>query len=179
MESANSFKVSSSKFLRGWCEFGRMRSRSISRSCSGSTSVEPNRALSPRPSAFLCAMNDLLCESDIALGPLRFDIVEQNRSTVARRLAKSNVAGDNGREYLLAEECLQIVPDLIRQIRTLVEHGQENAFDLQIRVAHAPDVADRFHQLRHTLQSKVLTLNGDQNTVRRHQGVDRQNVQRR
>src|SRR5262249_4451471 len=108
MESASSLRLSSSKLRRGCCAFGRMRSASISRSCSGSASGFPNKALSPRPRAFLCAMNDLLCQADIGLGSFGLDVVQQNRLPVAGGFSQSNIAGNEGRKDAVAEESLQI-----------------------------------------------------------------------
>src|SRR5215475_13657207 len=98
-----------------------IRSVSISLNWSVSRSGVPNRAFNPRPNAFLCAMYDLLCESDVAFSPFRFDVVEQNRPAVARSFAESNVAGDDGCEYLISEELLQILHDLMREVRSLIE----------------------------------------------------------
>src|SRR5262245_12133465 len=112
-------------------------------------------------------MNDLLCELDVTFCTLGLDVVEKNRLAVTRRLSQPNVARNDCRKYLLSEKCLQILPHLIRQIGTLIEHGQEHALDLQIRVSKSADLPDRLDQLRYALQRKVLTLDRDQYTGRR------------
>src|SRR5438045_6944956 len=109
MESASSFNASSSKFFRGCCAFGRMRLISISRRSSDSGSGVPRRALSPRPKAFLCAMNNLLCEANVCLSSFGFDVVKQYRPAVARRLTEPNVSRDDGGEDLVAKERFQIM----------------------------------------------------------------------
>src|SRR4030095_6897983 len=99
MESASSLRASSAKCLRGCWVLGTIRSISISRSPSdfdNSGVGVPSRALSPRPSACLCAINDLLCEADVRLGSLGFDVVKQNGPTVARRLPPGGVSGADG-----------------------------------------------------------------------------------
>src|SRR5215831_12707225 len=106
IELANSSSDASSKFFRGWCELGRIRSISISRreSASRSGSGVPNRALKPLPSAFLCAMDNLLCESDIAFGPLGFNVVEQNWLSMTWGFTQPDVARNDRGKKLLAEE---------------------------------------------------------------------------
>src|SRR5579883_263069 len=156
-----------------------MRSISISRNGSAvSISGVPNRALKPLPKAFLCAMNDLLCESDVAFGSLGFDVIEQNRPAMARGLTQTDVTGNDRFEELLSEESLQVVHDLPRQIRAVIEHGQNHSFDFEIRMTLAPDLLDGLHQFRNALESEVLTLNRNQNTVRGNQRIYSQDVER-
>src|SRR5215467_13674998 len=135
-----------------------MRSISISRSCSPSRSGVPNSALNPLPSAFLCAMYDLLCKSDITFSTFGFDVVEQNRAPVAWRLSKANVARNDGGEQLRSKEGLEILHDLVGEIGTIVEHRQEHTFNLEFRITQATDVTDRFDQLGHTFECEVFTL---------------------
>src|SRR5262245_26671171 len=104
MELVSSSRAVSSNVFRGWWEFGKMRSISISFRWSDSRSGVPKRALSPLPNAFLCAMDDLLCKSDITLGSFRLNVVEQNRPTMARRLTQPNIARNYGRKQLITKE---------------------------------------------------------------------------
>src|SRR5215470_9606896 len=114
-----------------------MRSISISRSCSDSRSGVPNSALNPLPNAFLCAMYDLLCQSDVTFSTFGFDVIEQNRAPVAWRLSEANVAGNNRGEQLRAKERLEILHDLVGQIGAIVEHRQEHTFNLELRITQA------------------------------------------
>src|SRR5581483_1074813 len=155
-----------------------MRSISISRNGSAvSISGVPNRALKPLPNAFRCAMNDLLCESDVAFGSLGFDVVKQNRPPMAWGFTQTDIAGNDGFEELFSEETLQVFHDLPRQICAVIEHGQNHSFDFQIRVTLAPDLLDSLHQFRNALEREVLALNRNQNTVRGNQSVHSQNVE--
>src|SRR5262249_955794 len=114
MEFASSFKLSSSNVFRGCCAFGRIRSMSISRSCSVSRSGVPNRALNPRPNAFRgVAMDNLLRKSDVAFRTFRFDVVQDNRPAVAWRFAQTDISRNNGGEQLAAEERLEVLHDLV------------------------------------------------------------------
>src|SRR5207249_6375710 len=129
IESANSLSASSSKFLRGCCELGRMRSISMSRSGSESKSGVANNAFKPRPKAFLCPMDDLLCQADVTFSALRFDVIEQNRLAVARRFAQPNIAGNDRFKQLWPEESAKVLHHLIGEVRPLIKHGEEYAFN--------------------------------------------------
>src|SRR5882724_8722683 len=122
MESASSLSPSSAKFLRGCWVLGRIRSISISRSCSISGSGVPNRALRPRPKAFRCAMNNLLCEAYVRLRSLGFNVVKQDRTTVTRSFPEPNIAWNDGGQYLFSKKLLQILHHLIGKVGSLVEH---------------------------------------------------------
>src|SRR5207244_6565488 len=111
-----------------------MRSISISLSCSPSSSDVPKSAPSPRPRAFLCAMNDLLRESNVAFSPFRFNVIEQNRLAVAGSFAKPDIARDNGRNELRSKEFFQVLPYLIGEVRAFVVHSQKHAFDLEFGI---------------------------------------------
>src|SRR5262249_18195603 len=107
----------------------------------------PNSAFNPLPSAFLCAMYDLLCKPYITFSTLGFDVVEQNWATVAWRLTEPDVSRNNGGEQLCAKECLEILHNLVGEIRTIVKHRKERAFYFEFRITPATDLTDRFNQL--------------------------------
>src|SRR5258708_6033566 len=115
MESASSVKPFSLKLLRGCCEFGRIRSMSISRSCSFSSSGVPSNALKPRPRAFLCPIDDLLCQAYVTFGPLGLNVVQQDRPAVAGSLSQPDIAGNDRGKELFAEESLKVLHDLLRE----------------------------------------------------------------
>src|SRR6185436_2414787 len=144
MESASSFNPSSLKCFRGCCVLGRMRSISISRNWSDSTSSGlgvPSRALSPRPRAFLCtAMNNLLCEANVSLGSFGFDVVKQNGPAVTWRFAKPNVARNDGGQDLIAEKPLEVGHNLVGEVGSVVVHRQEDAFDLKPGIGDFADL---------------------------------------
>ena len=68
---------------------------------------------------------------------------------------------------------------LRREIRPPVEHGQRHAEDLQPGVHPAFHRAQRRHQVAEPLQREVFALHRHQDSVRRAQGVQRQQLQRR
>src|SRR5436190_238084 len=183
MESASSFNPSSLKCFRGCCALGRMRSISISRSCSDSTSSGlgvPSRALSPRPRAFLCtAMNDLLCEANVGLGSFGFDVVKQNGLAVTWRFAKPNVARNDRGQDLIAEKLLEVGHDLVGEVGAFVVHRQEDAFNFETGIGDFADLLNGFHQLGNALEGEILALNGNKDAIGSDQSVHRKDVQRR
>ena len=48
---------------------------------------------------------------------------------MAGRLGKANIAGNDGLKDFITEELPQIGGNLPRQIRAVVEHGEQNSFD--------------------------------------------------
>ena len=66
--------------------------------------------------------------------------------------------------------------NLLREIRPLIEHRDQNPFYFQVRVSLTADLADRFDQLRNTLEREILALNGDQDAIGRDECVDGQKV---
>src|SRR5712671_5619819 len=122
MESASSLSPSSAKFLRGCWVLGRIRSISISRSGSISGSGVPNRALRPRPKAFRCAMNNLLCEAYIGLCSFGFNVVKQDRTTVAGSFPEPNVAWNDRGQDFFGKKLLQILHHLIGKVGSFVKH---------------------------------------------------------
>jgi len=73
-------------------------------------------------------IDDLLGEFQIALSPAAVGVIEEHRLSVARGLGQTNVTWDESLEDLIAEEVPQVVPDLVREVGALVEHGQQDAF---------------------------------------------------
>src|SRR5205823_10910146 len=63
-----------------------------------------------------------------------FEIVNQHRLAVGRRLGDAHIARDHGVVDLGAHELPDVGNDLIRQIVARVEHGQHDAVDRQVRI---------------------------------------------
>jgi len=66
--------------------------------------------------------------------------------------------------------------NLLREVGSLIEHGDQNPFNFKVRVSLATNLADRFDQLRNALKCKIFALNGDQDAVGRDEGVDGQEI---
>ena len=78
---------------------------------------------------------------------------------------------------MIAEEAFQVVTDLTRKVRALVEHGEKDSFHGQLRVVRAPDADEGVKQFGHTLECQVLALNGHQHRVRSDERIQREQVE--
>ena len=72
-----------------------------------------------------------------------------------------------------------LLGDLCRQSRPGVIHRQQDRGDVQPRIEVRPDEVDIAHQLTEPLEGVVLALNRDEHLCPRHQGIDRQQTERR
>ena len=68
--------------------------------------------------------------------------------------------------------------NFLREVGSLIEHGDQHPFNLKIRVTLTADLADRFDQLGNALEREILALDGDQYAVGCDQGVNSQEVHR-
>ena len=69
--------------------------------------------------------------------------------------------------------------NLLCEVGPLIEHRDQDPFNLEIRVSLTADLADRFDQLRNALESEILALYGDQDAIGSDEGVDGQQIHRR
>jgi hypothetical protein len=98
---------------------------------------------------------------------------------VTRGFRKADAARYHGLEYLVAEKLLQIIRNLTRQIRTIVVHRQENAFDLQIVLKRVAYAVYGVEELRDTFQREEFALNGYQHRIGGDESVQREEIQGR
>src|SRR5713226_9049889 len=132
------------------------------------------RAPRPLPKAlrgFCCGvvtLENLLRQLNVALRPTRTNVICQNRLAVARRLGQSHTPRDHRLKYVLAEKFSQVSGDLSRKIRTVIEHGDENTFDLKGMLHCFANSVDCTDELGYPFQREKLALNGDEDGVSRH-----------
>ena len=93
-------------------------------------------------------------------------------------LAETDVARDHGLIDLLAEDRANLLDHLAGQIGALVEHRQQDAVDLEVRVEGVPHALDGIYDLADSLQGQVLGLDRDQHGVGGDQRVERDQTQR-
>jgi hypothetical protein len=63
---------------------------------------------------------------------------------MAGGFAQPDVARDDGFENLVLKMAPDFLRHLVGEVVTAVEHGEENAFDLQLRIESLLDEPDRF-----------------------------------
>ena len=62
--------------------------------------------------------------------------------------------------------------DLLRQIRPLIKHRDQNPLDFEFRVPLPANLTDCLHKFGDALQGKIFTLNRYEDAVGSHQSVD-------
>ena len=92
-------------------------------------------ALTARCGRATLAREHLPRERQVPLRALRLHVVEERRLAVRRRLAQAHVARDDRVEH--AEVALHLVGDLVGEVVARIEHGEDDALELEPRV-HAP-----------------------------------------
>src|SRR5262245_44579462 len=93
-------------------------------------------------------------------------------------LGEPHAARNDGLEYLIGEELLEIVGDLARQIGPVIIHSEQNAFDSQVVLKRISDSIDSVEQLRDALQGEEFALNGNKDGIGGDQGVQREKIER-
>src|ERR1700722_20268197 len=98
---------------------------------------------------------------------------------MARSLRQTDIPRDRGLAQLVAKILLQLIGDLLRQVRPLIEHRQHNSLNRQRRVKFHSYALDRIQQLRNSLKSKLFRLHRNQNSIRSHERVQSKQIERR
>src|SRR6187455_265977 len=80
----------------------------------------------PRPSTFLCTLDDLLRELSIAVSPAAMRVVQHDRLAERRRLAEAHVSWDHIMVQPISEKFLGLVRDLLGEIESGVVHGEQH-----------------------------------------------------
>src|SRR5262245_58986587 len=93
--------------------------------CGGRASMRAQLAL---------ALDHFGRELEVRFAANAFEIVDQHRLAVGRRLGDAHVARDHGVVDLAAHELAHVRDDLVRQVVAAVEHGQHDAVDRQVRI---------------------------------------------
>src|SRR6202030_2133841 len=95
---------------------------------------------------FPLALNDLGGETQIGFAADAFEVVDQNRLAVGRRLRHAHIARDHGVVDFLAHEFAYVGHHLAGEIVARIEHGQHDAVDAQSRVEGLLDLFDGLEQ---------------------------------
>src|SRR5512136_2705019 len=104
-------------------------------------------------------------------GPRANRIVQNDGLAKTRRFTQSNIARDDRLEYFVPEVTLDFLDNLVRQTKPRVEHRQEDALDVEVRIERFLDQVDRAKKLAETFQCEVLALHRDENGICRGECV--------
>src|SRR5438128_349261 len=204
IDSASSSMCASSKWRRGCARSGRISSMPRFITPLRSVGEPPGiRAPSPRPSAgrfsafdsiikflpelrvlTICdhdamAVQHLLGKLQVALSALGFDVVEDGGAAVAGRLAEPDVARDHRVVDLPGHVGLHVLHHLPGEVVAGVEHGEHDAFHLQLGLERRLDQVDGAQERSEPFQRVVLALQRHQDAVGGDERVDGQEPQRR
>jgi len=124
------------------------------------------------------ALEELAGEREVGLGAPRSHVVENDRHPVAGRLAEAHVAGDDGVVRLLLEEAAHLARHLLPEVGAVVDHGEQDALDVEARVEGAAHAAHRGDQLGKPLEGEVLAVQRDEDRVGGDQRVEREEAER-
>ena len=102
-----------------------------------------------------------------------------HRHAVARRFAEPDVARDDGAKHLLLEELPHVGRDLLAQIRALVEHRQQHAFDVERGIERGADAAHRADEIGQPFEREVFAVQRNQHGIGGDERVEREQAERR
>src|SRR2546422_2226790 len=114
------------------------------------------RASSPRPSAFLCMFQNLLCQLSVAFCAGAIRVVKHDGFPERRSLAEPDISRYHSTIYTIGEETAGLIRDLLREIEARGVHGEQHALDPGRRGGMGLHATGGSHQLRQPLQSQVL-----------------------
>jgi hypothetical protein len=142
-----------------------------------------SRAPMPLPSALrelsiLFMIQNFFCQLDIALGAAGSGIVCQDGFAETRGFREPDTAGNDRFEDLLAKETGEIGSDLPGQVRAVIVHRQQDAFNFERVVERSSNALNGIHQLRNAFQRKKLALDRHDDGVGSEKGVESEEVQR-
>src|SRR5690625_2030620 len=177
MEAARSAMAPGSKVLRGWFLAGLSLVRG---SRSGSLSTLGRRASKPRPSPldFADTNEHLLGQLAVGGGPRGRHRILVNRLGVRRCLGQSYATRNHSLEDLPAQMRTNVLLNLLGELRTSVEHGQQDPQHGQIGIQPALDPRDGLQHSGNALQGVILRLHRHYQVVGRTEGVQRKGTHR-
>jgi hypothetical protein len=142
------------------------------------------RARWPQGFAFRCprtfhlvAGQELPCQLEIGFGAARARIIERHRLAVAWSLRKTYIPRNHGAIKDVAKVFAERLRHLLRKVGAIVVHGQQHAFDGQVRVVRRTHAFQGRDQLRDPFQSKILRLQRDDQRLRRGQDIEGEQIQ--
>ena len=91
--------------------------------------------------------------------------------------SQTNITGNRCPENQTAVKTPEVGGNGCCQVRSLVVHREQQAFDFQKGIHGAPKPRQGVEEFRHTLKRVILALDGDQQRIGGGQRVERQKVQ--
>ena len=131
-----------------------------------------------------CGRNDAVAGKDfkgevvVGLGAAGFGVVKRDGFAVAGGFGEPDVAGDDGFEQLVAEECFEVFGDLLGEIGAVVEHREQDAFERKGRVEGCGDAVEGGHEFGDAFEGEVFGLHRDEQAICGDQSIEGEEVER-
>lgn len=148
----------------------------------GGVGLDGRREESPLPKALrgsgcLLMRDDFLCETNVAFGAFGADVISDDGLAEAGGFRQADAARYNGVEDLIAKVVAEVIGHLAGEIGAVVEHGEQNAFDGEIVLKSFTNALDGVDKLRDAFEGEEFALDGNDDRVRRDEGVDGEEVE--
>ena len=129
--------------------------------------------------ALLLAVEKFLCQLAVGEGSAAVGVVFKNGFPMAWSLGEADGAGDDGFVNDIPEVAAHFFFHGGIQVRAAVKHREEKAGDREggIRAAGA-DAVGHLHEESKALEGVILALDGDENLIRRSEGVRHEDAER-
>jgi len=98
---------------------------------------------------------------------------------VAGRFGEADAPGDYGFEDFVAKELSEVGGNLTGEVRAVIIHGEENAFEGQGVLKGVLDAVDCVHQAGDAFEGEEFALDGDEDGIRREERVKSEEVEGR
>ena len=92
---------------------------------------------------------------------------------------RRTLRGITVRKTFSLKNCAHVGRDLLPEVRPLVEHRQQHAFDVERRVERRAHAAHRADEIGQPFEREVLAVQRNQHRVGGDQRVERQQAERR
>src|SRR5262249_5911597 len=120
-----------------------------------------------------------LGQADITLSAPGTNVIEENRLAIAWRFGQADIPRYKGLQQLVAKMLFQFLGYLLGKDRAIVIHGENHAFNLQIRVEALTKTLDGVQQLAYPFQGEVFSLHGYEDRIGSYQSVQGQQIEGR
>jgi hypothetical protein len=115
--------------------------------------------------------DDFLGEFDVAFGAARPQVIGKNGLAKAGGLCEPDAARDDRLKNLVGKEALQVGGYLPGEVRSIIVHSEEHAFELEGGLEGVANPVDGVKELGDPFQGEELALDGNQHGVGGGEGV--------
>ena len=123
------------------------------------------------------ALEELGGKVAVGFGTARLGVVDGDGLAVTRGFCQADVAGDSGGEELVLEELAEVGGDLLGEVGTVIDHGEDDAFKAERRVEGLGDAVEGADELGDAFKGEVLGLHGDEEAIGGDEGIEGEQIE--